>query len=159
MLRQKSELTQSFIQTSSDAKERRIQLFLSRLAMISVLCVDDDSDHLFLEKISLGEPGVLTVTTALSAREALMDMETNRFDAVVADYQMPGMDGIGLLKRVHAANPGLPFILYTRKGQEEIVFEASNSDAEFYLQKNGELMVEFARLKDMIFKSVKTEAV
>ena len=127
--------------------------------MISVLCVDDDSDHLFLEKISLEEPGVLTVTTALSAREALKDMETNRFDAVVADYQMPGMDGIELLRKVHAANPGLPFILYTGKGQGEIVIEAFNSDAEFYLQKNGEPMVEFAQLKDTIFKSVKTEAV
>jgi CheY-like chemotaxis protein len=86
-------------------------------------------------------------------------METTRFDAVVADYQMPGMDGIGLLRRIHAANPGLPFILYTGKGQEEIVFEAFNSDSEFYLHKNGELMAEFARLKDMIFRSVKTQAV
>jgi CheY-like chemotaxis protein len=153
------EVTQSFIQSASEVRERWTTLFLSRLAMISVLCVDDDSDHLFLEKISLEEPGVLTVTTALSAREALKNMETTRFDAVVADYQMPGMDGIGLLRMVHAANPGLPFILYTRQEQEEIVFQAFNSDAEYYLQKNGELMVEFARLRDMIFKSVKTEAV
>jgi CheY-like chemotaxis protein len=116
--------------------------------MISVLCVDDDSDHLLLEKICLEEPGVLTVTTALSAKEALHDIETIRFDAVVADYQMPGMNGIELLRVVHAAHPGLPFILYTGKGQEEIFFKAFNSDVEFYLRKNGELMHEFALLKE-----------
>jgi CheY-like chemotaxis protein len=127
--------------------------------MISVLCVDDDSDHLFLEKICLEEPGVLTVTTALSAQEALRDMETTRFDAVIADYQMPGMNGIELLRKVRAADPGLPFILYTGKGEDEIFFKAFNSDAEFYLRKNGELMHEFAFLKDTIFRSVKIGAV
>lgn len=127
--------------------------------MISVLCVDDDLDHLFLEKICLEEPGVLSVTTALSAQEALHDMETNRFDAVIADYQMPGMNGIELLREVHAAHPGLPFIIYTGKGQEEIFFEAFNSDMEFYLRKNGELKHEFALLKDTIFEAVKNRAV
>jgi CheY-like chemotaxis protein len=71
--------------------------------MISLLCVDDDSDHLFLEKIGLEEPGVLSVTTVLSAREALHDGETTRFEAVIADYRIPWMNGIGLLRKVRAA--------------------------------------------------------
>ena len=127
--------------------------------MISVLCVDDDSAYLSLEKRFLEEPGVLTVTTALSAPEALKEMETNRFDAVVADYQMPGMDGIELLRAVRAANPSLPFILYTGRGREELVIEAFNSGADFYLQKNGEPTVQFAQLKDTILRAVKLGAV
>jgi PAS domain S-box-containing protein len=127
--------------------------------MISVLCVDDDSEYLSLEKRSLEEPGVLTVTTALSAPEALKEMETNRFDAVVAGYQMPGMDGIGLLRAVRAAHPGLPFILFTGKGREEVVIEAFNSGADFYLQKNGEPKIRFAQLKDTIIRAVKLGAV
>jgi len=127
--------------------------------MITVLCVDDDSAYLSLEKRFLEVPGVLTVTTALSAPEALREIETNRFDAVVADYQMPGMDGIELLRAVRAVYPGLPFILYTGKGREEVVIEAFNSGADFYLQKNGEPTVQFAQLKDTIFRAVKLGAV
>ena len=55
--------------------------------MISVLCVADDSAYLSLEKRILEVPGVLTFTTALTAPEALKEMETNRVDAGVADYQ------------------------------------------------------------------------
>jgi len=123
--------------------------------MISVLCVDDDSAYLSLEKRFLEVPDVLTVTTALSAREALKEMETNRFDAIVADYQMPDIDGIELLKAVRATNPGLPFILYTGKGREEVVIDAFNNGANFYLQKNGEPKILFPQLKDTIFKAVK----
>jgi PAS domain S-box-containing protein len=131
----------------------------SRLAMISVLCVDDDSAYLDITKRYLEEPGALTITTALSATEALNLMETNRFDTVVADYSMPVMDGIELLKAVRAGNPSLPFILYTGKGREEVVIEAFNNGADFYLQKSGEPQVQFANLKDTILRAVKLGAV
>jgi PAS domain S-box-containing protein len=123
--------------------------------MISVLCVDDDSAYLSLTKSSLEVPGVMTVTTSLSSREALKEMETNTFDVIVSDYQMPGMNGIELLREVRAAHPGLPFILYTGKGRKEVIIEALNSGADFYLQKNSEPKIQFAELKDTIFKAVK----
>jgi PAS domain S-box-containing protein len=123
--------------------------------MISVLCVDDDSAILELTKIFLEEPGELTVTTALSAREALKIMETNRFDAIVSDYQMPGMDGMEFLKAVRGLKPSLPFILFTGKGREEVVIEAFNNGTDFYLQKGGESTIKFAELKDTIKKAVK----
>ncbi len=123
--------------------------------MISVLCVDDDSAYLEVMRSYIEEPGALTVTTALSVPEALKAMETNRFDAVVADYLMPGMDGIEFLRAIRAAKPGLPFILFTGKGREEIIIEAFNSGADFYLQKNGKPEIQFPQLKDMIFRAVK----
>ncbi|MDO8873510.1 MAG: response regulator [Methanoregula sp.] len=103
--------------------------------MISVLCVDDDSMYLSLEKRCLEEPGALTVTTAFSAPEALRAMETSRFDAVIADYQMPGMDGIELLKAVRAVNPGLPFILFTGKGREDFAMDACEIGADYLVKK------------------------
>jgi PAS domain S-box-containing protein len=123
--------------------------------MISVLCVDDDPAFLSFQKRCLEVPGVMTVTTVLSAPEALKEMETNRFDVIVSDYKIPGIDGIGLLREVRAAHPGLPFILYTGKGREEVIIEALTSGADFYLKKNAEPKIQFAELKDTIFKAVK----
>jgi len=127
-------------------------------SMISVLFVDDDSAHLEITKRFLEEHGELAVTTALSAREALKMMETNRFDAIVSDYQMPGMDGIELLKAVRAEKPHLPFILFTGKGREEVVIEAFRNGTDFYLQKGGEPKILFANLKDTIKNAVKIRA-
>ena len=127
--------------------------------MISVLCVDDDAAHLSLEKQWLEEPGAITVTTALSAPEALRVMKTSRFDAVVSDYQMPGMDGIELLKEVRRVTPALPFILFTGTGREDVVIEAFNNGVDFYLRKTGDPDSQFARLKDTVKKAVKRGAV
>jgi PAS domain S-box-containing protein len=126
--------------------------------MIAVLCVDDESAHLEITKRFLEEHGELAVTTALSAQEALMMMETNRFDAVVSDYQMPGMDGIAFLRAVRPKNPYLPFILFTGKGREEVVIEAFTSGTDFYLQKGGKPEILFAGLADTIKKAVKISA-
>ena len=115
--------------------------------------------RLALEKRYLEQPDAFMVTTALSAPLALRAMESGRFDAVVSDYQMPGMDGIELLKAVRVANPGLPFILFTGKGREEVVIEAYNDGVDFYLQKNGDPNVLFASLKDTIKKAVNLGAV
>ena len=126
--------------------------------MISVLCVDDDPAYLDITKRYLEEPGALTVTTALSVADALKEMGTNRFDVIVADYQMPVMNGIEFLRAVRAENPILPFILFTGKGREEVVIEAFNSGADFYLRKTGEPKVQFALLKDTIRKAVEIGA-
>jgi len=124
--------------------------------MISVLCVDDDSAYLDITKSFLEEPGALTVTTAHSVPAALKAMKMNGFDVVVADYQMPGMDGVAFLKAVRAVHPNLPFILFTGKEEEEVEIEAFNSVTDFYLQKGGEPTIKFAELEEKIKNAVKT---
>jgi len=131
---------------------------LGQFVMISVLCVDDESAYLEITKRFLEKHSELAVTTALSAQEALKIMETNRFDAVVSDYQMPVMDGIKFLKAVRAKNPYLPFILFTGKGREEVVIEAFASGTDYYLQKGGNPEILFAGLADTIKKAVKIRA-
>jgi len=114
--------------------------------MFSLLYVDDEQDLLEIGKLFLESTGDFSVTTVLSGDEALLQLAHHTFDAVVSDYQMPEMDGLELLKCVRKRYGTLPFILFTGKGREEIVVEAINNGADFYLQKGGDPKAQFAEL-------------
>ncbi len=119
-------------------------------AAIRVLYVDDESTLLDLCKTYLERLGEFTVTTVPSAPEAIRILELARFDAIISDYQMPEMDGIKFLKVIRARGNKTPFIIFTGKGREEVVIEALNSGADFYLQKGGEPKSQFAELSHKI---------
>lgn len=119
-------------------------------AMISVLFIDDEPLHLRVAKQLLEATGGIRVDTIGSAKTALLLEEFPRYDAIVSDYEMPGMDGIALLRQIRAAKNPVPFILFTGKGREEIVIQALNEGADFYLQKGGEPRSLFAELAHKI---------
>jgi PAS domain S-box-containing protein len=123
-------------------------------SMISVLYVDDEPHLLELGRIFLERSGEFRVQTAVSAPKALELLTTRSFDAIISDYQMPEMDGISLLKTVRAEFGEIPFILFTGKGREEIVIQALNEGADFYLQKGGEPKSQFAELTHKIRQAV-----
>ncbi len=102
---------------------------------IRVLMIDDEADVLNVSKIWMQKLGSFTVETVQSGEEALNMLHESKFDAVISDYQMSQMDGIELLKVVKSETPDMPFILFTGRGREEVVIEALNSGADFYLQK------------------------
>jgi len=120
------------------------------VATIRVLYVDDESALLELGKMFLERSGDFTVTTATSAPDALRLLEQETFDTIVSDYQMPEMNGIEFLDFVRTKFGQIPFILFTGKGREEVVIQAINSGADFYLQKGGESGAQFAELSHKI---------
>jgi PAS domain S-box-containing protein len=113
---------------------------------LSVLYVDDEPAFLDLCKIYLELSGEISMTGTTSAYHALEMLEKSRFDVIVSDYQMPEMDGIGLLKLLQTKKYNTPFILFTGRGREEVVIQAINNGATFYLQKGGDPKSLFAEL-------------
>ena len=121
---------------------------------IRILYVDDEPDLLNIGKLFLEESGDFTVTTALSASETLRLLEQEKFDAIISDYQMPGMNGIQFLIEVRKCFGSIPFILFTGKSREEVVIQAINSGVDFYIQKGGEPGAQFAELSHKIKSAV-----
>ncbi|HNX18006.1 MAG TPA: PAS domain S-box protein [Methanoregula sp.] len=122
--------------------------------MYSLLYIDDEPALLEIGKLFLENTGDFTVTGVMSGEEALDKLSKNHFDAIVADYQMRGMDGIALLKTVRELYGDIPYILFTGKGREEIVIAAINNGADFYLQKGGEPKAQFAELAHKLRQAI-----
>ena len=121
---------------------------------IRVLYVDDESGLLEIGKLFLEIEGSFVVDTLTSAIEALELLKTERYDAIVSDYEMPDMDGITFLKQLKASGNITPFIIFTGKGREEVVIEALNNGADFYLQKGFAPKTLYTELSHFIRQSV-----
>jgi PAS domain S-box-containing protein len=121
---------------------------------IKVLYVDDEPGLLEIARLFLEETGNFQVFTSTSAKESLASSPILSYDAIISDYQMPGMDGIAFLKEVRHRYGDMPFILFTGRGREEVVIEAINNGADFYLQKGGDPTAQFAELGHKIRQAV-----
>ncbi|MDD1767394.1 MAG: PAS domain S-box protein [Methanomassiliicoccales archaeon] len=116
--------------------------------------MDDDIAIQELAMLFIEKEGISRVDTSTSAEAALFTLDAQSYDAIVSDYQMPGMDGIKFLKALRGKGDNTPFILFTGRGREEVVIEALNSGADFYLQKGGDPRSQFAELTNMIRRLV-----
>ena len=121
---------------------------------LRVLYVDDEPGLLGIGKLFLEKGEAFVVDTLTSAIAALDQLKKARYDAIVSDYQMPDMDGITFLKQLKASGNTIPFIIFTGKGREEVVIEALNEGADFYLQKGGDPRAQFTELSHKIRAAV-----
>lgn len=121
--------------------------------MTRVLFVDDVQSILNVAKIMLEREG-LEVSTALSPRQALEIIDKERFDAIVSDFRMPGMDGVEFLKTIRERGDNTPFILFTGKGNEEVFIDAFQGGLNSYLPKAGNPESQFKDLSYLIKQNI-----
>jgi PAS domain S-box-containing protein len=118
--------------------------------MANILLVDDDEALLELGKEFIADNGQHTVITANSVGSALDILDTAPVDIIVSDYQMPEADGIEFLRIVRRRKDRIPFILFTGRGREEVVIDAINEGADFYIEKNTDIRSQYAQLQHTI---------
>ena len=74
---------------------------------------DDDTMRDFIVEV-LGSVGFTNLTTALDGTEAWRKFDQGeRFDLVICDWIMPGLDGLEVLKNNRDSRAAIPFILVT----------------------------------------------
>ena len=109
---------------------------------IRILVADDSLIDRQLATGLLERNADYEIETARDGQDALDRLEArsseggeNGFDLVVTDLQMPEIDGLALVKRIRAERPGLPVVLMTAQGSEEIAVEALACGAASYVPK------------------------
>lgn len=118
-----------------------------------VLLVDDEEDFLEVMGERLASRGI-DVTTSISAEDALKQIETDIFDAVILDLQMPGMDGIDALKKIRERHPEIQVILLTGHATVEKGVEAIKLGAMDFVEKPADLAVLSEKIKKAHKKKV-----
>lgn len=118
--------------------------------MIRAIYVDDEPNLLEIVKEYLEMEGDIIVETTNSAANALTTFSSRRYDVIISDYQMPGMDGLQFLRKIRTSGDQTPFIIFTGKGREEVVTEALNLGANLYLQKGTDTTVMCLELSNAV---------
>jgi len=104
---------------------------------LRVLIVDDQMSMRGIARFCLQEIGIKNVVEAKSGAEALVAMNSNKFDLILSDWNMDGMDGLTLLKTIRA-NPltkRMPFIMATGQRDTEMVKTAIQAGVNNYVVK------------------------
>jgi DNA-binding NtrC family response regulator len=78
--------------------------------MAGILVIDDDRSILSTIRILL-ERGAHRVETVDNSRAGLRLLETRKFDLLIVDIFMPGMDGFETMRVVHQSWPEMPIIV------------------------------------------------
>ena len=104
--------------------------------MPTVLVVDDSAVDRRLVGGLLEKDADLKVQYAIHGAEALAKMGSALPDLVVTDLIMPEMDGLELVRAIRFHYPGVPVILATGHGSEELAVEALAEGAASYVTKS-----------------------
>lgn len=102
----------------------------------NVLWVDDEIEFLRSHIMFLETRGY-SVMPVFSGEEALQVIrsEPRRFDIVLLDEQMPGMDGLTTLEEIKGMLPDLPVVMVTKSEEEQVMETALGLKIDGYLTK------------------------
>jgi DNA-binding response OmpR family regulator len=93
------------------------------------------------------------VEVAGSGEDGLARVRSARFDAVVLDVMLPGIDGFEVARRLREAKNYVPILMLTARGRPEDVLQGFEAGADDYLPKPFDLAIFLARLNGLLRRS------
>ena len=104
---------------------------------LKVLIVDDQNSVRQMTRMNLEEIGIRHIHEAENGQQAMETASLQPLDLIISDFNMPEMDGLGLLRAVrsHPVVRKVPFILLTGRGDRELVVKAAQAGVNNYLVK------------------------
>ena len=122
--------------------------------MSRVLIVEDETHLAEGLRFNLEAEGY-SVQVAGDGEAALQELgrAESKFDAVVLDVMLPGMDGFAVASALRKARNYVPILMLTARGRPEDVLAGFAAGADDYLPKPFELPIFLARLQGLLRRS------
>lgn len=114
-----------------------------------IMIIDDEKIVGDMAKLSLEKDGY-EVEAFLNAAPALERMQSERFDVVITDYKMKGIDGMEVLSTVKRLYPQVKVIMITAFANLDTAIEALRGDVHDFFPKP----VKIKELKASIRKAL-----
>ncbi len=122
---------------------------------IKVLVVDDFSTMRRIVKNLLKQLGYINIEEAEDGAQAYSKLKNGGFGFVVSDWNMPNMDGLGLLKKMRSDEElkDVPVLMVTAEAEKDKVVTAIQAGVNNYIVKpfTGEVLKEKI---DKIFEKI-----
>ena len=116
----------------------------------SILLVDDQEDNIDLLSQLLGNAGYTHVTWTMNPQEVCALHRKNRYDLILLDLQMPGMDGFQVMEALKTddANGYLPVLVITAQPGHKL--RALQCGAKDFISKPFDLVEAKTRIRNML---------
>jgi len=105
-------------------------------SLLRLLVVEDSATQAIFLRQRLVRSG-FEVRVAHNGREALDEIERERPTLILTDLDMPVMNGLELVEELRRRNYGVPVILLTAQGSEEVAVQALRAGAAAYVPKRA----------------------
>ncbi len=107
--------------------------------MYSILVVEDEKSMRDLLAMMLRKEGFAVETAESGTRAAQLMDGSGRYDLMITDISMPGMNGLEVLRHSRRTTPDTEVILITAFGSKDTAIKALNEGATYYLEKPFDL--------------------
>lgn len=104
-----------------------------------IMLVEDDPNFADWASLAFRRSGVEhSIEVIPLGEEALKILKnnSNKYDVVITDYKLPGLDGIDFIKALNKENIDIPLVMLTGQGSEQVAVEALKLGAADYLVKD-----------------------
>ncbi len=115
-----------------------------------ILVVDDQAVNVLLLERMLGSAGYSSIASTTDPSEVCALHQKNRYDLILLDLQMPGVDGFQVMEELKAIEPSgyLPVLVVTAQPGHKL--RALQAGAKDFVSKPFELPEVLARVRNML---------
>lgn len=119
------------------AGQRRNGRGQTSVEAVRVLVVEDETDDARFALDAIEDLGMeVEVEVTPYAERALELLDDRSFDCVLLDYRLPRMDGTEFVSELRNRGIGLPVVVLTGRGSQELADEVTEAGADAYLDKD-----------------------
>jgi signal transduction histidine kinase len=129
---------------------------------LCVLLVDDDEvDRMAVRRALRNSELAVEITEATTPKCARNLMQSKAFDCVLLDFRLPEQNGLSLVRQLRQAGVGIPIIVLTGQGDEQIAVDLMKAGASDYMVKtrvSADSLTQLLRNAIRVYRAEQREA-